>query len=285
MRWRGLVLLVPLLATLSACRAPAHHTGGLELTASFYPLAWVTEQVSGQSVTDLTTPGAEPHDLEPSVTQAVSVASADLVVYERGFQPALDELVTDVAEGTPLDVATVVDLHDADPHFWLDPLLLADVGDAVAGKLSGLDPEHRVEYEAGAASLRHRLERLDAAYADGLAHCERTTVVVSHDAFGYLERYGLTFEPIAGLSPEAEPSPADLARLDRLVRRDGVTTVFSETLASPRLAEVLADEAGVRSGVLDPIEGLTDSSEGSDYLHIMRANLAHLEEANSCRKP
>ncbi len=70
----------------------------------------------------------------------------------------------------------------------------------------------------------------------GLADCERNTVVVSHDAFGYLSRYGLDIEPIAGLSPDAEPTPADLAELQELIDDDGITTVFSERLAPARLS-------------------------------------------------
>src|SRR5690606_30757288 len=121
---------------------------------------------------------------------------------------------------------------DEDPHFWLDPLLMADLGEAVAAELGGIDPDRAADYDAAAATLREQLTELDTAYADGLATCERATVVVSHDAFGYLRRYGLTFEPIAGLSPDAEPTPADLQHLQELIRTDGITTVFSETLGT-----------------------------------------------------
>ena len=108
-------------------------------------------------------------------------------------------------------------------------------------------------------------------------------MVVSHDAFGYLEKYGLEMEPIAGLSPDAEPTPADLGRLQRLITADGVTTVFSERLVSPRLAESLAGDLGITTAVLDPIEGLSSESADDDYLTLMRANLAALETANGCR--
>ena len=109
---------------------------------------------------------------------------------------------------------------------------MADLGDEVADRLSDDRPRPRDEYRANAADLRLDLERLDREYADGLADCERHTVVVSHDAFGYLEKYGLHFEPIAGLSPDAEPTPAHLAELQDLIRDEGITTVFSETLGS-----------------------------------------------------
>jgi zinc transport system substrate-binding protein len=89
-------------------------------------------------------------------------------------------------------------------------------------------------------------------------------------------------EAVLGLSPDAEPTPADLGRLQRLIRDDGVTTVFSESLVSARTTESLARDAGVRSAVLDPIEGLSDMTADQDYLSLMRRNLAALEEANGC---
>ena len=106
--------------------------------------------------------------------------------------------------------------------------------------------------------------------------------MVSHDAFGYLDRYGLEFAPIAGLSPGAEPTPADLSRLQDLIRAEGITTVFSERLVSPRVSETLADDLDIRTAVLDPVEGLSDETRDEDYLSLMRANLAALQEANDC---
>jgi len=110
-----------------------------------------------------------------------------------------------------------------------------------------------------------------------------TTMVTAHDAFGYLgERYGLEVVGITGLSPSAEPGAAQLAEISTLVREQGVTTVYTETLVDPAVAETVAREAGVQTAVLDPIEGLTDGSAGSDYLEVMRADLATLRAGQSC---
>ncbi|MFN8194033.1 MAG: metal ABC transporter substrate-binding protein [Nocardioidaceae bacterium] len=296
-RWR-----VPRVATVAAAVAlvasscatlpeSARDTGRVRVAAAFYPLAWAAQQVGGPDVlvTNLTSPGGEPHDLELTVNETLAVARADLVVYERGFQPAVDDVIGNVAEGTLLDAADVVDLRDAvapdtgaDPHFWLDPSRMAELTDAIAADLGRADPRHRATYDANAAAVRARLSALDADFASGLASCQRDTIVVSHDAFGYLARYGLTIEAISGLSPGAEPSPADLARLQELVHDEGITTVFSERLASPRLAETLASDTGVRTEVLDPVEGLADATADRDYLDLMRANLRSLKEANGC---
>jgi zinc transport system substrate-binding protein len=288
---------------LAGCGTSAADDGSLRAVAAFYPLAWVTEQVGGQGreVTNLTGPGTEPHDLSLDIAQTADIARADVVVLEHGFQPAVDTTVdTNAEDAVVVDAADVVKLMpasehdheheeaghdhgDVDPHFWLDPLLMADLGDAVAEQLAAVDPDGADRYATNAADLRAQLEQLDSRYAESLATCERTTTVVTHEAFGYLGRYGLTFEAISGLSPGAEPTPADLARLEDLVRRDGVTTVFSERLASSKMADTLASDLGLDTAVLDPIEGLSDETAGESYLSLMAQNLAALQEANGCR--
>jgi len=283
---------------LSGCAAftddSASSADGIQVAAAFYPLQYVADRVAGEHATveNLTSPGNEPHDLELSPKETADVVRADLVVFQRDFQPSVDDAVDQSATGDALDVADVIDLvpfrdhgvdsDELDPHFWQDPLLLADVGDAVAEHLEKIDPANADDYESNAADLRADLEQLDQEYADGLTGCERTTVVVSHDAFGYLQRYGVTMAAILGLSPDSEPTPADLARLQELIHDDGVTTVFSESLVSPETAEQLADDTGVESAVLDPIEGLSDETADEDYLSLMRSNLSALEEANGC---
>ncbi|MEO9323635.1 metal ABC transporter substrate-binding protein [Nocardioides sp. C4-1] len=304
-----------LVVATPGCAAFGDDADGTQVAAAFYPLAFVADRVAGDlaEVDNLTTPGAEPHDLELTIKETAVIAQADLVIHEQGLQPAVDEAVEQNAAGDVLDAAAVVGLqpfaddhddhggeddghdephheddghdHDGglDPHFWQDPLRMADLADAVADRLADLDPEHADDFAANAASLRADLEDLDAAYTDGLADCERHTIVVSHDAFGYLTRYGLEVAPVSGLSPDAEPSPATLGELQRLIEDDGITTVFSERLASPRLTRSLAADAGVTTAVLDSIEGLTDETADQDYLSLMRANLAALREANACR--
>lgn len=275
----------------------------LSVAAGFYPLAWLAEQVVGEhgDVVNLTRPGQEAHDSELSLASTGKIAEADLVVVNRGFQPALDETVEENGEGQVLDVADVIVLRtasdhhaghddghehehdsDTDPHFWLDPVLMADVADGIAKELGSLDVPHAPDFDENAKELREKLTALDTAYSDGLKGCAVDTVVVSHDAFGYLTRYGLHFEPIAGLSPGAEPTPADLARLQKLIRTEKLTTVFTETLAPPALAGQLAKDMGIETAVLDPIEGLVESTADEDYLSLMQRNLDALKQANQC---
>jgi zinc transport system substrate-binding protein len=140
--------------------------------------------------------------------------------------------------------------------------------------------------EQAASNLVARLNELDADYRERLAHCDRHEIVTSHEAFAYLaQRYRLEQIPITGLSPEAEPQPADLARVVELVEERGVTTIYYETLVSPRIAETVARETGADTAVLDPLEGLTPAeiANGDDYFSRMRANLRALEEGLGCR--
>lgn len=288
-RWAALGSLV--LATTSCSAFSDAQVAGIQVAAAFYPLEYVAERVAGQNadIVGLTTPGKEPHDLELTTKETADLATADLVVYQAGFQPAIDAAVNQNAAGEVLDAASVVGLQPfagdeqgLDPHFWLDPLRMATLGESIAASLTEMDPTNAADYDRNAEDLRSDLERLDEHFTTGLADCERTTIVVSHDAFGYLARYGLEVAPVAGLSPDAEPTPADLGALQQLIRDDGVTTVFGERLASPRLTQTLADDMGVRSAVLDPIEGLTDETSTETYLTLMEQNLIVLREANAC---
>jgi zinc transport system substrate-binding protein len=278
---------------------------GVAVVAGFYPLEWAASRVGGDlvSVTSLTAPGAEPHDLELAPQDLAAVAEADLLVYLDGFQPAVDEAARSEAGDRAWDAGEVADLsltaaEDAhggdddhagedgeavDPHFWLDPVRLAGVGDALAERLGELDPDNAASYEENAAALRADLEALDGEMQAALDSCQVDTLVTSHDAFGYLgDRYGLEVVGVSGLSPSQEPDPAGLAEIAELVGQRGVTTVYTETLVDPAVAETVAGEAGVETAVLDPLEGLTDESAGDDYLEVMRANMATLSEGQVC---
>jgi zinc transport system substrate-binding protein len=217
-----------------------------------------------------------------------TVAVLDAIGIEGGAVAGDDheaeEQAGDDHEG---DVDDHDDGHDegVDPHVWLDPTLMAAIVDEVTAALVALDPEGATGYEEAAAAYRGELAALDASYQEALDDCRSTTIVVAHEAFGWLaSRYGLTQEGISGLAPGAEPSPTRLAELTDLVTELGVTTVFTETLVSPRTAEALAREAGVATAVLDPLEGLSDAQRaaGGSYGTVMERNLATLVEALGC---
>ncbi len=263
------------------------------MVASFYPLQYVAERVVGDhaEVTNLTSPGVEPHDVELSPRQTAEVSSASVVFHEKGLQPAVDQVISNDRPDHVVDAADVVDLRKSeeggnaglDPHFWLDPTLLGRAADAFTETMSEADPDHAAEFKSNNARLQDDLDQLDKDFRTGLEKCTTRTVVVSHEAFGYLgARYDLDVHAIAGLSPDAEPSARRLGELSDLIRDDDITTVFTERLASPKLADTLASDLDIETAVLDPIEGLGDDDADDDYLGLMRANLAALQKAGGC---
>jgi zinc transport system substrate-binding protein len=280
----GIVLtLLSLLLLLGGCGSDEAGSRR-QVVAAFYPIAYAAERVAPDAEVDNLTPaGAEPHDLELSPRNVEHVRDADTVLYfGEGFMPALeqavagDEQAVDLLAGEKLRRAVEGDETVPDPHVWLDPNRYADIVRKIADALGK---------PGSSDELIAQLRRLDEDFRTGLAHCARREIVTSHAAFGYLARaYGLEQIPLTGIAPEAEPSAQAIEALVEEVKRRGATTVFFETLVSPKLAQTVAREAGARTAVLDPIEGLSkdEIADGADYFSVMRANLAALRKALGC---
>ncbi|MFC8508369.1 metal ABC transporter substrate-binding protein [Streptomyces sp. NPDC057411] len=298
------------LITLSACSgtSDAADKGSgdkLDVVASFYPMQFLAEQIGGTYVTvnTLTKPGVEPHDLELKPKQVGELGDADVVLYLKGIQPAVDDAIAQSNAGTTIDAATLTKLeehgtevghdhgseeagHDhgseagADPHIWLDPVKYGEVAQGVGAAFEKADPTHAAAYKANTQALMTKLAALNSEFENGLKNTATKTFITTHSAFGYLaERYGLEQEGITGIDPEAEPSPARVKELQEIAKKDKVSTVFFETLASDRTAKTLATDTGLKTDVLDPLEGITDKSKGDDYIEVMRSNLAALQKA------
>jgi zinc transport system substrate-binding protein len=297
--WTALTLVGIMLATV-ACGQSGEGSAGTTTTvvASFYPLAEAARKVGGSAVTvtNLTPPGVEPHDLELSPDQIEAISTADVVLYlDEGFQPAVEDAVgqsegdaVDLLQGMPLRQGVPEEGQQGpvtDPHVWLDPKLMAKIVDRVEEALAKVDPAHAGPLAANARAFQQQLSTLDEEYRTGLSSCQRDLIVTSHAAFGYLaDEYGLRQEAISGISPEAEPDPKRLAELADLVRANGVTTIFTEELVSPAVAQTLARETGVTTAVLNPLEGLTakEAAAGDDYISVMEHNLSLLRRALGC---
>ncbi|MBO2446514.1 zinc ABC transporter substrate-binding protein [Actinomadura barringtoniae] len=272
--------------------------GKTKVIAGFYPMAWLTEKVGGDkvSVQTLTKPGAEPHDLELTARQTADVSKAGFVTYVKGLQPAVDDAVAKNGKDKSLDAASVVKTlpppsgaeeegHDHpsyDPHIWLDPARMATIATALGDKLAAADPADATTYKDNAKKVVTQLNALDQQYQSGLKNCQQKNIVTAHAAFGYMaDHYGLKQVSIAGVDPTNEPSPKRLAELTQQIKATGATTVFTETLVSPKVAETLAREAGVKTAVLDPIEGVWKGST-DDYASLMAKNLQTLKTALGC---
>ncbi|PZH14626.1 zinc ABC transporter substrate-binding protein [Streptomyces sp. NTH33] len=296
------------LGALSACSssgAAGDSSGKYDVVASFYPMAFLAERIGGSHVhvTSLTQPGQEPHDLEISARQTARLQESDAVLYLKGLQPSVDEAVAQSGIRTKIDAASLTTLreyggetgdhpegddhghgHEAgggkDLHVWLDPVKYAEVAEGVGAAFAKADPDHAADYRKNTEALVGKLNDLGTRYETGLRNTRNKVFITTHASFGYLaERYGLTEEAINGLDPESEPSAARVKDLQQTAKADGVTTVFYETLVSDRTAKTLARDAHLRTDVLDPLEGITDTSRGSDYFQVMEANLKALQKA------
>lgn len=272
--------------------------GKLPVVASFYPLAYFAAQIGGEraTVSNITPAGAEPHDYEPS---ALDIARIDmsrlLVVAGNGLEPWFGSIrqnidpkktvVVVAGDGLGTRELTEEGATMTDPHTWLSPPLALRMVEAIARGLMEADPADQAVFRRNAEALEQRLAALDTAYRTGLSQCAKHDIVTSHAAFGYLAAaYGLHQVSIAGLSPDAEPSPQQLIDIAAFARSNDVRYIFFESLVSPKLSDVIASEVGAQTRILDPLEGLSPDAleRGEDYFTVMRANLDNLRTALVC---
>lgn len=281
----------------------------LNVVTTFYPMYEFSRQVGGEyaNVTALIPPGVEPHDWEPSAKDMVKVKEADVFVFNGIVEGWAEDALSSAANGKRLVVKASESIalmeglpeeeeegeeahehehehedHGLDPHVWLNPVLAQQEVAAIAAAFEQADPAHKDDYKKNADAYIAELQKLDEQYQAGLKDTKRKEFVTQHAAFGYLaKQYGLTQVPIAGLSPEQEPSPASMAEIAEFAKQHQVKTIFFETLVEPKVAQTVADEIGAKTDVLNPLEGLTDEDKKNnlDYIGIMKNNLAALKKA------
>lgn len=285
------LLLVGIVGACSSTSPSA--TGKRSVVAAFYPLAFLAERIGGSAitVTNLTPPGAEPHDLELRPSDVVAIRNADLLLYLKGLQPAVDEAAKSLDASRKQDALSLISLRhlgdgSVDPHFWLDPALFSTVSAVVEQRLEKVAPSSAALFRQNLAQLDAQLGQLDGDFRRGLTHCARAEIFTGHTAFGYMAaRYGLRQIGITGLNPEAEPSPQELTHIIQLAQQLHPTVVYAETLVSSRSVQAVARAVDAKVEVLNPIEGLLPAQRtaGADYLSLMRQNLQTLEQGLSCQ--
>lgn len=270
----------------------------IQTVASFYPLYFFAQQIGGGNVTvdNITTAGVEPHEYEPTARNIATIESSRLLILNGG---GLEAWSDNISRNIDLKRTSIIVAGDGlinqmseengktavDPHIWLSPILAQKIADNISEALIRIDSLNKDYYEFNAAALKNKLRDLDAAYRQGLSDCGEKNIITSHNAFGYVAKeYGFNQVPIAGLSPDAEPSPKELANIAKFAKDNNVEYIFFESLAIPKLADTLASEVGAKTLVLNPIEGLTEDEiyQGKDYFSVMRDNLANLQTALQC---
>ncbi|CAM2811961.1 metal ABC transporter substrate-binding protein [Paenibacillus sediminis] len=277
--------------------------GKVNVVTTFYPIYEFAKQIGGENanVINLLPTGVEPHDWTPKSQDMMNTSKAQLFLYNgaglegwvpdflQGLNKNSKVKSVQVSKGINLITTEEVDDHDhgnadhsnthIDPHTWVSPKSAMIMADNIKNSYVEVDPSHKQQYEARYQELVSKLKALDQKYETELAKVTRKDIVVSHQAFGYLCRdYGLTQHAIMGLSPDAEPRAQDLVQLAKTVKQDNIKYIFFEQLVSDKLAKTLANETGVKTLVLNPVEGLTKEQvkAGEDYFSIMDKNLQNL---------
>ncbi|NTV41470.1 MAG: zinc ABC transporter solute-binding protein [Candidatus Moranbacteria bacterium] len=275
-------------------------TEKIQVVASFYPLYFLSQQIGGDKaeVINIVPAGVEPHDYEPTAQDMAKMEKSRLLVlngngfeaWKENVQKNIDSKKTSIltaGEGLATQQMTEEGQLHTDPHIWLAPLLLEKMADKILQGFEDADPANKASYQTNANILKAKLRDLDVAYKEGLNNCTEKNFVTSHAAFGYLATaYGLRQTSIAGLSPEAEPSSQELAKIVQFVKENKIKYIFFESLVSPKLSQTIATEVGAQTLVLNPIEGLSgeEISQGENYLTVMQANLENLQTALQCKK-
>ncbi len=267
-----------------------HPLQKLQVVATFYPLAYFAEQVGGDLVEVMTIvpSGIEPHDYEPTPQDLAKLYNADVVLVNgNGIDPWASKIVDDLRKQGIRTLRMSDELESigsADPHFWLDPILAKQSADLI-GRPLFVSLRNSGAVELQLREFVTRLDELHEQYQTGLAECKQREFVTTHNAFAYLaKRYNLTQHPISDISLSEDPSPQTMAEISDLVKQKGITTIFFETLVSPKTAQTIATETGAQTAVLNPIEGVTseETQAGKGYLQLMQENLLHLKTALQC---
>ena len=167
-----------------------------------------------------------------------------------------------------------------DPHFWLDPKRVSDAAGFLGAEISKLSADCATKVEVTVPAVQAQLEDLTQEFETSLATCSSRTIVVSHEAFGYLaDAFNLEQIGVAGLDPEGEPSAARLKEVIDLANSLGVSAVFTESTVNPDVAQTLADALEVGILTLDPLE---IASVSKDYISLMQTNLEALRSGLNC---
>jgi zinc transport system substrate-binding protein len=247
---------------------------------------------------------SEPHEWEPSPKDMANIQKADLLVYNSPFfetwVPKVEESLDKNKKPLFIEASKEIALmegtaekedgeehdhgHAMDPHVWLSPALAQKEVETITVALVKKDPKNKEVYEKNSQDYIQQLKSLDQSYRDSLKEFSGKEIITQHAAFGYLTKeYGLKQVPIAGLSPEEEPSAARLAELKTFAQEHNLHTIYFEDLASPKVAETLASEIGAKTKVLNTLEGLSkaDQEKGLNYIEIMKNNLKSLVETLS----
>lgn len=300
-----LAIAIALVAVVgAACASDTNSTpdDATVVITTTYPLTFIAERIGGDriSVTQLVKPGVEAHDFEPAPSDVRAISESDLFIYNH---PAFESWALNAAaaasgdnENSTVAVWTVNlegeghggqehERSTLDAHVWLNPLKAQEQADRILSALTEVDPDGSQIFTRNADALDIELRALDELIAAQLTNCDLYDVVVSHLAFGHMaERYGFNQIGLAGLSPEFESGPSQIATVIEKIDELGINHILQEPIVSVRLAETVSAETGAQLLVLHPLEVRTgdEASQDLSYIDIMKKNADALGTAMAC---
>ncbi|WP_457746772.1 metal ABC transporter solute-binding protein, Zn/Mn family [Sulfurimonas sp.] len=247
--------------------------------------------------------GVDPHSFEPTPKIMAKIEKSNVVFYSgAGLEPWVNGFNF---KNKAIDISKYVVLrkldadefehhqhHDAqcahntiDPHYWLDFANMQRAANVITKELIKINPKYSKEYTAAKENYIVMLKKLDALYRRKLSSCKTNTIVVSHNAAGYLaHKYNFKVESLTGLSPEAEPSAKNIERIFREIKKDGVTTIFFENFSNEKVIQSIAKDAAIELDVFQPLGNITkdEAIAGLTYEDIMLRNLEKISKALMC---
>ncbi len=295
-------------ANASSGQSILEEVGKLSVYASFYPMYDFAAKVGGDRIklTNMMPAGTEAHDWEPTAADIAGLEKADVFIYNgSGMESWADKVLSSLQNKDLIHVEAShgIELieghhhhdededehteehedeeHSLDPHVWVGIRSAKQMMENIKNALVAADPDNATYYEENYAKYAAEFDKLDKEFTEAVAALPSKTIVVSHQAFGYLcHEYGLTQMAVEGLTPDSEPDAARMVEIIRFCRENNVKTIYFEELASPKVAETISRETGAKVAVLSPVESLTkeQAAAGDDYLSVMRINLKALVE-------
>lgn len=303
----SLLLVIPMLFTIGCSKenkTDENSDGKIKIYTSIYPLYDFAKKVGGDKVevTNLVPAGTEPHDWEISTSDIVNLEKADMLIYNgAGIENWTDKVIDTLENKDIVYVKTSegLDIHKAvgksnsskddghshgnfDPHTWLSIKNAKKEMENIKDALIKHDSENAKYYEDNYEKYAKKFDELDKKYTDTLDPIKNKTIIVAHEAFGYLcSEYDINQEGIEGLTPDSEPDPARMREIIKFAKENNVKTIFFEELVSPKVAQTIAKEINAKTEVLNPLEGLSEKqiNNGEDYFSVMEKNLEVLYES------
>jgi ABC-type Zn uptake system ZnuABC Zn-binding protein ZnuA len=294
---RPLLAVVAMIAILLAACSPGAATqapaaDALRVVATTTVFADIVRAIGENHVTvdSIVPAGSGPEDYEPRPEDARKISEAELIV-SNGV--GLDDFLTGIIDAAGSATAERLVLGDGiptitvdgeeNPHFWLDPSLVEQYYvPAIRDILTRLIPSATSDIEVSTTAYATSLRELDETNRTKLAviPAERRKLVTFHDAFPYFAAH-YDFELVGVIleNPGQEPSAADLAALVRTVRDAGVSAVFSEAQFDPKLAQTLADEAGITKVVTTLYNDSLGPAPADTYIGLMTWDVDEIVKA------